>query len=610
MKKKGFTLVELLAVIAILAILVIIALPNIMELFNQSKQNSFETELKNIYKSAEQEWMKDSMFDTQNVVYARNKSANCTKELSLTGREEIEYYIEVDKAGKVIKYFATDGTYQYEYTGSGLKIEEIGYSLQVANLQDKDILTLKCSGAEKNGIDITDGRPLNGTNIGKDSSNNDVPNTIPSSARGLYKIMAEASYLDNVKSPFVTSSSGVDFSKISSDTNGKGVYEIASTKNDLYPIYYYRGAVNNNNVKFGGFCWKAVRTTNTGGVKLVYNGRPNASGHCTNTTGESTQIGTSAFNENYNSPAYAGYMYGTIDGKSTGMPYTTSVKKLSASDAGMKFGKSVTYSDGIYTLTNIKEVTNTNYNQPSSFNDNHYTCFSTMDTCAVVYYVYYIAYYDSTHSYIAITDVDPNGRELIDVVKERMFRNDRDSKAKTEIENWYRNNMTSYTSKLEDTVYCNDRNTSVSSGWNTTGSMSSTLFFSGWTRTWDTYIPSVMCERPLDKFTVSSSIGNGKLAYPVGLLTIDEIVMAGGKGGASNNSYYLYTNQYFWSSSPSGFNGHNGDARVLDVDNAGSIDNYFYAVNMARALRPVVSISKNSNVTGGDGSAYSPYAIE
>ena len=47
MKKKGFTLVELLAVIAILAILIILALPNIMSLFNNAKENAFITETKN-----------------------------------------------------------------------------------------------------------------------------------------------------------------------------------------------------------------------------------------------------------------------------------------------------------------------------------------------------------------------------------------------------------------------------------------------------------------------------------------------------------------------------------------------------------------------------------
>ena len=45
MKKKGFTLVELLAVIAILAILVIIALPNVLGMFQRAKKNTFTTEV-------------------------------------------------------------------------------------------------------------------------------------------------------------------------------------------------------------------------------------------------------------------------------------------------------------------------------------------------------------------------------------------------------------------------------------------------------------------------------------------------------------------------------------------------------------------------------------
>ena len=41
MNKKGFTLVELLAVIAILALLVIIALPNVLSMFNNAKKDLF-----------------------------------------------------------------------------------------------------------------------------------------------------------------------------------------------------------------------------------------------------------------------------------------------------------------------------------------------------------------------------------------------------------------------------------------------------------------------------------------------------------------------------------------------------------------------------------------
>ena len=56
---------------------------------------------------------------------------------------------------------------------------------------------------------------------------------------------------------------------LESGTNG--IYVRNDTINDPYPIYYYRGAVDNNLI-FAGFCWKIVRTTETGGVKLIYNG--------------------------------------------------------------------------------------------------------------------------------------------------------------------------------------------------------------------------------------------------------------------------------------------------------------------------------------------------
>ena len=54
MKRQGFTLVELLAVIAILAILVIIALPNVLGMFNQAKKDTFTTETKEMVKIAQQ----------------------------------------------------------------------------------------------------------------------------------------------------------------------------------------------------------------------------------------------------------------------------------------------------------------------------------------------------------------------------------------------------------------------------------------------------------------------------------------------------------------------------------------------------------------------------
>ena len=146
--KKGFTLVELLAVIAILAILVIIALPNVMGMFNSAKKSSFTTELKEVYKVAQQQWMMDSMTTTGDQVYSRCKT--CTgKSLQLSGRSELEYYIKIDKAGKVVQYYATDGTYQFSYDGD-LLATQINDVEEIAGLEEDEIIKISNSGAKGN----------------------------------------------------------------------------------------------------------------------------------------------------------------------------------------------------------------------------------------------------------------------------------------------------------------------------------------------------------------------------------------------------------------------------------------------------------------------------
>lgn len=82
-------------------------------------------------------------------------------------------------------------------------------------------------------------------------------------------------------------------------------------------IYYYYGGAANNNVVFANYCWKIVRTTGTGGVKLLYNGLPDLNGECHNTKGDSQltakQMNRSGnqvpYNDPSNSLAYVGYMY-------------------------------------------------------------------------------------------------------------------------------------------------------------------------------------------------------------------------------------------------------------------------------------------------------------
>ena len=104
----------------------------------------------------------------------------------------------------------------------------------------------------------------------------------------------------------------IDFSKTSAQDSTNGIYMTTDTEGNV-PVYYYRGNVDNR-VIFANFCWRIVRTTETGGVKLIYDGVP-SNGQCNN-TGTSSQISTSAFNTNFNDNVYVGYMFGTA-GSST-----------------------------------------------------------------------------------------------------------------------------------------------------------------------------------------------------------------------------------------------------------------------------------------------------
>ena len=107
---KGFTLVELLAVIAILAILVIIALPNVLKMFNDAKKNSFLTEAKTVYGEAGKKYISDSITSPSNNehIYCKSKTDSLNP-LSLSGRG-INYYIKTDSNGNVNTIVVWDDT--------------------------------------------------------------------------------------------------------------------------------------------------------------------------------------------------------------------------------------------------------------------------------------------------------------------------------------------------------------------------------------------------------------------------------------------------------------------------------------------------------------------
>ena len=157
----------------------------------------------------------------------------------------------------------------------------------------------------------------------------------------------------------------------------------------------------------------------------------------------------------------------------------------------------------------------------------------------------------------------------------------------------------------QDQIFCNDRSASTTQteAWTSTGA---TYYYGANGRlTQTTKSPQLKCPTESDKFTSrKSSIGNKALTYPVGLITADEVAMAGGKYNNTNSSYYLYTKKNYRLGSPFNFNRSN--AYEFTVDSLGSLGDY--GVFNTSGARPVVSLSSKAKLSGS-GTYSNPYTV-
>ena len=133
MKNKGFTLVELLAVIAILAILVIIALPNVLKMFNDSKKNSFLTEAKTVYSEVSKKYISESMKGNK----LTHVSSEDNTKLDMTGKK-LQYCVLLNADGSVKSMKVSNGEWIVELL-SGKKITDLKSSdLKDGNLDNEE----------------------------------------------------------------------------------------------------------------------------------------------------------------------------------------------------------------------------------------------------------------------------------------------------------------------------------------------------------------------------------------------------------------------------------------------------------------------------------------
>ena len=340
----------------------------------------------------------------------------------------------------------------------------------------------------------------------------------------------------------------------------------ASTDNDVETIK------NKDNIIFGGFCWKILRTTDTGGIKIIYNGIAEE-GIC-DKTGDSTSIGSSKFNESYLSPSFAGYMYNEN---------AVHLRRDNYLLEGTIYGADVVYNDGMYTLTDTS-LTIDNYH--------HYNCSDGSITCQEVLFNYSYINVSSLYYYAYKLS---NGMKIEDLLEAELNAdnvNQTNSTIKTKIDNWYRNNLIDYTSKLEDIIFCNDRKINSSGGSSKTGNIRSPITYTHY------YSPnnSFDCVNETDQFSVSNP--KAQLLFPVALASVPEVTR-------SQKNAINYSGTYYWTMTPYSFSDY---ANNYNITNQGILNNNYTGVTWA--VRPVVSLKPGTKYRYGDGSKNNPYIVE
>ena len=183
---------------------------------------------------------------------------------------------------------------------------------------------------------------------------------------------------------------------------------------------------------------------------------------------------------------------------------------------------------------------------------------------------------------------------------------------------FYENYLASYSEYIDLSAgFCGDRSTLNNQSGVGTGTV--TTYYKGYLRMVRS-TPSLLCENAMDLYThTSSSKGNKSLTYPIGLITMDEVMLAGSGGGVfdgyenytpiSPNSY-LQIGKEFWTLTPIGgynpFNTDYTDFSVFEVASSGFFDdNNIYANH---GLRPTINLRSDLKFMG-NGTITNPYRL-
>ena len=197
--------------------------------------------------------------------------------------------------------------------------------------------------------------------------------------------------------------------------------------------------------------------------------------------------------------------------------------------------------------------------------------------------------------------------------------NTNNSTIKTYIDNWYSTNLSSYTKYIStEAVYCNDRQLGDGQSWTTTRTRMNYITYTrlDWTGNGANANPTYNCAVRNDSFSASTTGGgNGKLTYPISLMTADEINIAGGLTYNNAPAYYYLNSagksitygEAWWTLSPISWTGSSWVGYVGGTRTPGYLGDR--NVNNSDWVRPVISLKTCTLYTSGNGAPETPYEI-
>ncbi len=252
-------------------------------------------------------------------------------------------------------------------------------------------------------------------------------------------------------------------------------------------------------------------------------------------------------------------MYVTQDDQGTTHYFRGNVTNNYVSFAGLLWRIVRVNGDGSIRIITEDSVGNSEFN--TTYNDHRYVGYT----------------YDNSHN---CTNANPcNGSEGTA------------STMKTYLDNWYNTNLKSYEDKIITSDYCNDTSYRLNG---------STRYYGAYDR-----ITSSATHPVLTCSDTSVNYG-GKYKLKIGLLTADEMVLAGYTISSSTTNSYLEKSSSWRSFSPS-----NSNTYRAYVFNANYNLHYYssYVTDASGGVRPVINLKADTLITSGNGTASNPYVV-